>query len=417
MAPTAVSPHRSPQPAPSKAKVVVEEYNPYHNPFKTTETQADKEYEFRELKPCFPDDINTDKYEPIEHVVDRGTFADPAYPHLHEVANFDNIEVNIGTQLGSLDGDSSLQLKNLTAAQKDEIARLVAERGVVVLRNQRLTPDELVQFGSYFGAPERPLHQHPSSGVPRRRGLDEVHVVWHDETMRPGESNYTSTDLWHTDMSQEVNSLGLTALYNITNPLQGGGDTLFSSGYGLYDALSPQMQTYLESLSALHSGVEQANGASGAGLHIRRAPVESIHPLVRTHPVTGWKSVYVNPAFTKAIVGVPKIESDRILTMLYDIMTTHPDLTVRVRWQKNTIVLWDNRSNTHSATYDHWRPDPSCRRHALRVAATAEMPSQTLPDGTPGRSRKEDIWESQGLDVSLMRAQQRSLQKKGGFKD
>lgn len=427
MAPTAVSPRRSPASAPitkqaPQKKVAVEEYNPFHNPFKATETEADKTYAFPDLKPCFPKDIITAPYEAIPNVVDRGTYADPEFPHLHDIANFDNLEVNIGTELHPLDpngeGDrsSTLQLKNFTGAQKDELARLVAERGVVVLRNQDLTPDQLVAFGSYFGAPERPLHQHPSSGVPRRRGLDDVHVVWHDETMRPSDAHYTATDLWHADMSQELNSLGLTALYNITNPVQGGGDTLFSSGYGLYDALSPQMQTYLESLSALHSGVDQSNGAAGAGLHIRRPAVESVHPLIRVHPVTGWKSVYVNPAFTRSIVGVPKIESDRILGMLYDLMGSHSDLTLRVRWQQNTIVLWDNRTNAHSATYDHWRPDPNCRRHALRVASTAEMPSQTLPDGSEGRSRKEDIWEQQGLDISAMRAL-RAQKKKGGFKD
>jgi sulfonate dioxygenase len=373
-------------------------------------------YPYPDLKPAFPKDIITAPYEPIYNVVDRGTFADPAYPHLHLSARWQKMAVNIGTELKSLDGDESLQLNNFSTEQRDELARLVAERGVVVLRDQKLTPEELIKFGSYYGAKERPLHQHPSSGVPRRRGLDNIHVVWHDEHMRPSDSAFTSTELWHCDMSQEINSLGLTALYNITNPVNGGGDTLFSSGYGLYDALSPAMQVYLESLSALHSGVEQANGAKSAGTHVRRDPVESVHPLVRTHPVTGWKSVFVNPAFTKSIVGVPKLESDRILQMLYDLMATHPDLTLRVRWQTNTIVLWDNRIVSHSATYDHYRPDPTCRRHALRVASTAEIPSQTLPNGQPGRSRKEDIWAEQGLDVEAMRAIGRSA-RKGGFKD
>ena len=411
----AVHARKSSTAAPAKPRSVPKEFNAFHNPTSAEDTEADRLYPFTALKPSFPTDIVTAPYEPIHNVVDRGSFADPAYPRLRSLAKWQNLAVNLGTELRPLPG-ASLQLNDFSTADKDELARLVAERGVVVLRDQQLTPEALVKFGAYFGAKQRPLHQHPSSGVPRRRGLDEVHVVWHDENMRPSDSAFTSTELWHCDMSQEVNSLGLTALYNITNPVNGGGDTLFCSGYGLYDAFSPAMQTYLESLYALHSGVDQAAGAAASGNHIRRPPVENVHPVVRTHPVTGWKSIFVNPAFTKNIVGVPKIESDRILSLLYDVMTTHPDLTLRVRWETNTIVLWDNRIVNHSATYDHYRPDPSCRRHALRVASTAEMPSQTLPNGEPGRSRKEQMWAEQGLDVEAMRAVARTA-RKGGFKD
>lgn len=404
-----------PKPTKKIPAPVFEEFDAVFNPSKIIETEADKTYPFPDLKPSFPTDINTPTYEPIHNITDRGSFADPAYPHLKASSRWQHLAVNIGTELHPL-ANQSLQLNALSRDQLDELALLVAERSVVVLRNQKCTPEELVKFGAYFGAKERPLHQHPSSGVPRRRGLDNIHVVWHDENMRPSDAAFTSTELWHCDMSQEINSLGLTALYNITNPVNGGGDTLFSSGYGLYDSLSPAMQKYLESLTALHSGVDQAKGAAASGNHIRRAPVESIHPIVRTHPVTGWKSIYVNPAFTKSIVGVPKIESDRILGMLYDLMATHPALNLRVKWETNTVVLWDNRIVTHSATYDHYRPDASCRRHALRVSSTAEIPSLTLPNGQPGRSRKEHIWQEQGLDVEAMRAIGQSA-RKGGFKD
>lgn len=424
---TSISPRRQDAPLPHRdtpaiatkkaprKDITYEEFDAALNPSRIVDTEADLHYPFTDLKPSFPTDIITAEYQPIHNIIDRGSFADPEYPHLHSLSQWRNLAVNIGTELRPQPGQS-LQLNDFSTSEKDELARLVAERGVVVLRDQKLTPEELISFGAYYGAKERPLHQHPSSGVPRRRGLDNIHVVWHDENMRPSDSAFTSTELWHCDMSQEINSLGLTALYNITNPVNGGGDTLFCSGYGMYDSLSPAMQKYLESLSVLHSGVEQAAGASKAGNHLRRAPVESIHPLVRVHPVTGWKSIFVNPAFTRSIVGVPKLESDRILGMLYDLMTTHPALTLRVRWETNTIVLWDNRIVNHSATYDHYRPDPSCRRHALRVASTAEIPSQTLPNGQPGRSRKEQIWEEQGLDVEAMRAIGQTA-RKGGFKD
>ncbi|CEH16138.1 hypothetical protein CBOM_06008 [Ceraceosorus bombacis] len=393
-------------------KYVVDDFNPYHNPLKVTESEADRQYPFPDLKPCFPSDINTAPYEPITSFVDRGTFANSSKAALYGASTkIDHLSVNIGTEL------IGPQLHKLSAQQKDELALLVAERGVVVFRDQELSPDQLVEFGGYFGASDRPLHQHPSSGVPRRRGLDDVHVVWHDESMKPSDLAFTSTELYHSDVTFELNPPGLTALHNITNPVHGGGDTLFSSGYGLYDKLSDPMKAYCESLQAVHSGVAQAEGASKAGLHLRRPALETTHPLVRTHPVTGWKSIFANPAFTTAIAGVPRSESQMILNHLFGLMTNSPELTLRVRWQTGTVVVWDNRVTTHSATYDHWRPDPTCRRHALRVAATAEIPSLLKPDGSEGVSRQEQIWEQQGLDVQALKKRLATQKPSGGFKD
>lgn len=111
----------------------------------------------------------------------------------------------------------------------------------------------------------------------------------------------------------------------------------------LYSSLSPHLQEYLEKLTALHSAVEQADGARAAGLHVRREPVETVHPVVRVHPVTGWKSIYVNPGFTRRIVGVPKIESDLVLNFLFDQIAGNTDIQVRFKWEPNSIALWDNR--------------------------------------------------------------------------
>ncbi|KAG1812713.1 hypothetical protein EV424DRAFT_1326911 [Suillus variegatus] len=87
--------------------------------------------------------------------------------------------------------------------------------------------------------------------------------------------------------------------------------------YALYSSLSPGLQVYLEGLTALHSAVAQADGYRAAGLHVRCEPVESVHPVVCVHPVTGWKSVYVNPGITRRILGVPKPESNTILNFFF----------------------------------------------------------------------------------------------------
>ena len=217
-------------------------------------------------------------------------------------------------------------------------------------------------------------------------------------------------------MSQEINPPGLTGLYNLLNPTTGGGDTLFCSNYGLYDSFSKPFQQYLESLEVLHSGIEQAEGAKAAGVHIRRPGVQNVHPLVRTNPVTGWKSIFVNPAFTREIVGVPKQESDTVLKLLYEMMIVNSDLTLRVKWQEKTLVLWHNAVVNHSATYDHWTPEKTCRRHAIRFAATGEIPSLYRPDGSEGKSRQEDLWAQKGYDVEAMLGRNRQ-KTKGGFKD
>jgi sulfonate dioxygenase len=149
------------------------------------------------------------------------------------------------------------------------------------------------------------------------------------------------------------------------------GATL-SSIQALYSSLSRGFQIYLEGLTALHSAVAQADGSRAAGLPVRREPVETIHPVVRVHPVTGWKSVYVNPGtfclpiytrgqhltyctgFTRRIIGLPKAESDAILTFLFRQISDNPDFQVRFHWEPNSIAFWDNRIVTHSATFDFW---------------------------------------------------------------
>jgi sulfonate dioxygenase len=103
------------------------------------------------------------------------------------------------------------------------------------------------------------------------------------------------------------------------------------------------MQTYLSSLTALHSAKMQADGATAIGRPVRREPIITAHPLVRTHPVTGWKSLYYNPGFVTKIVGVPKAEGDAIITYLNQLITTTQELQVRFQWRKDDVAFWDNR--------------------------------------------------------------------------
>lgn len=119
-------------------------------------------------------------------------------------------------------------------------------------------------------------------------------VVYNDKSRRPDPAAFSKIELWHTDVSYEQQPPSTTSLKVISGP-EYGGDTLWSSGYALYSSLSRGLQIYLEGLTAVHSAKAQADGARAAGLPVRREPVETVHPIVRVHPATGWKSVYVNP--------------------------------------------------------------------------------------------------------------------------
>jgi sulfonate dioxygenase len=176
-------------------------------------------------------------------------------------------------------------------------------------------------------------------------------------------------------VTYEINPPSTTFLYILDLPtvdgVASGGDTLFHSQVQAYNRLSPDFQRFLETLSAVHSGYEQADDARAAGGHVRREPVSNIHPVVRVHPVTGEKALFVNEQFTRYIVGFKKEESDAILKFLYDHIAKSADIQVRVKWEKGTVVVWDNRVTAHSALHDF---EPESRRHAVRITPRAEQP-------------------------------------------
>jgi sulfonate dioxygenase len=181
-----------------------------------------------------------------------------------------------------------------------------------VFRSQDINIHEQLDLTRYWG----PLHKHATTPVPKEPGLDEVHgqsslqhspskqvpaltalhpspqTVVYNTSSDP--TTYSTVELWHTDVSYELQPPSTSSLKMITCP-DTGGDTLWSSSYALYSSLSPGLQTYLEGLSAVHSAVAQADGSRAAGVPVRREPIETVHPVIRVHPVTGWKSVYVNP--------------------------------------------------------------------------------------------------------------------------
>lgn len=192
--------------------------------------------------------------------------------------------------------------------------------------------------------------QHATTSVPRKKGLEDVHVVFTGDNSGDNRALFSPSFLWHSDVTYEVQPPSYTSLKLLTGPpTGGGGDTLWSSQYAAYDVLSPHMQTYLKGLTALHSADMQANDSRAIGRPVRRDPVTTAHPLIRTNPVTGWNSLFFNPGFVTKIVGIPKGESDAIIRYLTDVVATTQEMHARFQWGKDDVALWDNRTTVCEA--------------------------------------------------------------------
>ncbi|KAF1948402.1 TauD-domain-containing protein [Byssothecium circinans] len=304
--------------------------------------------------------------EPFEHY-EHGKDADRSFSNLLKDAKVTELTGNIGAEV------AGVQLSKLNDAGKDELALFVAQNKVVAFRDQDfadLPITEALNFGGYFGR----HHIHPTSGGPA--GHPEVHLVHRgaeDTTVRDFFAESTNSVTWHSDVTYEKQPPGTTFLYLLDGPTA-GGDTLFVNQAVAYRRLSPEFRKRLHGLKAVHSGIEQAENSRSRGGIVRREPVTSIHPLVRTHPATGEKALFVNPQFTRRIVGYKKEESDFLLKFLYDHIAKGQDFQARVKWAAGTVVVWDNRVTAHSALLD-W--DDGQRRHLARITPQAEAPYET----------------------------------------
>lgn len=145
-----------------------------------------------------------------------------------------------------------------------------------------------------------------------------------------------------SQVTYEEQPPGLTLLFLFDSPAS-GGDTAYADQRGSYNHLSANFRAYLETLSAVHSGVEQAEfSRSGKrGGIVKREPVETVHPIVRRHPVTGEKALFVNRQFTRHIVGLKDEESKAILELLYTHIERGTDFQVRLRHRPRTVIAWD----------------------------------------------------------------------------
>ena len=267
----------------------------------------------------------------------------PRYRHLveegapYETITVDKVTPIIGAEIGGID-----LTKPLSNRQHDEIHRALAENLVLFFRDQPLTPQQHMAFGRLFGD----LHVHPAA--PHEPGMPEMMIIHSDK-----DSPRANGEGWHSDVScEEEPPMG--SILHIEKCPPRGGDTLFANMYAAYEALSDRMKAYLEGMTAIHDGEHVYRGLfTYKGVTDKPVYPRAEHPVVRTHPVTGRKCLYVNMGFTSALVGVPRDEGDAILRYLYQHME-NPLFQCRFRWRDNSVAFWDNRCAQHRAMWDYW---------------------------------------------------------------
>jgi len=254
--------------------------------------------------------------------------------------------------------------EEIAPATVDRLSELLVEHQVLFFRNQQISPQAQARFAARFGT----LHVHPI--YPELPDLPEIMVLDTHRDFLPDNDN------WHTDVT-----------FSLTPPLAGilaakrlpscGGDTLWSSCAAAYEALSEPLRRLLEGLSAQHSVAKsfpaerwQSDPAFKERHEravARHPPV--IHPVVRTHPVSGRKGLFVNSGFTTHILELRAAESEALLAYLYT-HSARPEFTVRWRWQVDDVAFWDNRSTQHYAVADYL-PE---RRTMYRATVNGDRP-------------------------------------------
>ena len=262
----------------------------------------------------------------------------------------------IGAEISGLDLSRPLSGNVLGAVRQALLDHLV-----LFFRDQELTIEQQKNFGRQFGT----LHIHPARDRNGIEGHPEIlYLNAGPDTTR------VNGDEWHSDVSCDAEP-PMGSILRLFEVPPSGGDTLFANMYAAYEALSEPFKTFLDGLSATHDGgPNYIDRAKRAGIYKPdKVFPHNNHPVIRTHPETGRKSIYVNKIFTQNIVGLPRDESRAILDFLFQHIAK-PDFQCRFKWDKHSVAFWDNRCALHHAMWDYY---PHVRR-GYRVTVKGDKP-------------------------------------------
>lgn len=252
----------------------------------------------------------------------------------------------LGPYIGALVADVDLS-RPLSDAQFEQLYHALIRHQVLFFRNQPVTPAQQRALAARFGD----LHIHPV--YPHAPDVEEIIVLdTHDD-------NPPDNDNWHTDVTF-IETPPAGAILAAKQLPETGGDTLWASGIAAYNALSEPFKALLAGLRAEHDFTKsfqefKYRGSEGEHARWRQAVAKNpplLHPVVRTHPVSGKSALFVNEGFTTRIVDLSPKESDALLNFLFAHITK-PEFQVRWRWQQDDVAIWDNRVTQHYANADY----------------------------------------------------------------
>jgi alpha-ketoglutarate-dependent taurine dioxygenase len=274
---------------------------------------------------------------------------------------------HIGAEI--LGADLSTELDDTTVA---EIRAALLRWKVVFFRDQDITQAQHIAFGRRFGE-VTPAHPTLPAAFPE-----------YPEILLLGKGNEFMSDgpriesRWHTDVTFVPNPPMASILRGIVVPPY-GGDTQWTNLVAAYEQLSPEVQSFVDGLHAVHHNVlplSRGEMPSGLAKKFASSDLRAVHPVVRVHPETGEKAIFVNPNFTSHIVELSRQEGRHVLAMLYEHMT-NPSFTVRFRWQPGSIAFWDNRATSHLVPTD---VPAGFERSMQRITLAGDVPIG--PDGS-----------------------------------
>jgi taurine dioxygenase len=257
--------------------------------------------------------------------------------------NLEQITPTIGAEISNVDLS-----QNLSKEKLDQIYQDLIEYNVIFFRNQELSPKNHIALAKSFGEIEPP---HPV--YPHVKDFPEIVLLENDANKPP------DTDEWHTDVTFKSDPAFASILYSKIIP-PSGGDTLWCSLSAIYEALPNATKKYLETLRAVHdmgsfrnNFIDDDNEKSAQKVNEGFQKFgNAIHPIVKVHPISKKKLLYINPGFTSQIVGMNMTDSNNLLSYLFNFMNK-PEFQIRFKWSANTIAIWDNRCTMHYAIGDY----------------------------------------------------------------
>ena len=259
---------------------------------------------------------------------------------------------SIGSEIRGLD-----LTRPLVPEQTDQLRKLLAQRGVLVIPDQALDREQHKACGRIFGE----LHAHPS----RLAGRGDPHIF---KVRSDADSQLNSGGAWHSDLSCAERPPLASLLLLRETPAGGGGDTLFVNMCDVFAALSPPLQSFLRTLQARHDGRLDLQQYGIAVDEQTDYPCTD-HPVVVRHPETQRELLLVNASFTERILGLEGSESECLLGFLTDKIANAVEFQCRVRWSPDTLVIWDNRMTQHKAVWDYY-PES---RYGERVSVCSQQ--------------------------------------------